>query len=567
MRYQTQINEQNEKLKLFISYCHKDEEYKEYLDTNLIMLKRSGLIDCWHDRKILPGEEWKSEIHTELDTSHIILLLISTDFLSSRYCWDIEMKKALDMHDAGIAKVVPIILRPVSGLEYSPFSKLQYLPKDGEPVSNFSDRDKAYKDIVDGLFKVVQNWALSSPETIDYLWKLDLEKVEPDDQTYRDILIALREQSNDINIIQENVELDKKQVRIMYKSSKETLDKIQSLFESGILLKGTSVQISDLSRVLGAKISVKTKNNSAFRNKDIKFAPTVVNNVPPLVMAIRFQQGKDRKLNLGFELGTEGETYYSEEKKVELQELLGRYFTAFLVAPQNDLFVNLSPVNKDTCLADSLRGTEAGRLLLEQDLQLKKTTCELLYPDSEIGARYWQKINKLGLENPLEETCIRVWITTGSKNEVKPEEIDGGVRVSLKKIDLKVLSACEGQENFTRTSIQKKADKIFEEIILPEITNRVTSGPEFGKLRQLYTTWIFAGYFTKYLFKTTPSFLVGKDVSDMGLKVLSENDYSVWDEYVQLFEDGVWSEEQMQYDPKSKRVKKKVIVVGGFVFE
>ncbi|MEH1888263.1 MAG: toll/interleukin-1 receptor domain-containing protein [Nostoc sp.] len=82
---------------------------------------------------MLPGEEWDYQINDNLNTADIILLLISSDFLFSKYCWDVEVKKAIERHHAGEACVIPVILRSVdwSG---APFAKLQALPKNAEPV-------------------------------------------------------------------------------------------------------------------------------------------------------------------------------------------------------------------------------------------------------------------------------------------------------------------------------------------------------------------------------------------------------------------------------------------------
>ena len=81
-------------LKLFISYSHQDEKYKDQLTTHVTSLKRRGIVKEWHDRKLVAGEEWDKIIKQELLDSDIILLLISSDFLASNYCYDIEIKKA-----------------------------------------------------------------------------------------------------------------------------------------------------------------------------------------------------------------------------------------------------------------------------------------------------------------------------------------------------------------------------------------------------------------------------------------------------------------------------------------
>src|SRR2546428_6575835 len=94
------------------SYAHADETLRQKLETHLSLLRRQGLISEWHDRKILPGAEWAGEIDEHLERASIILLLISADFLASDYCYDREMTRALERHQHGAVRVIPIILRP-----------------------------------------------------------------------------------------------------------------------------------------------------------------------------------------------------------------------------------------------------------------------------------------------------------------------------------------------------------------------------------------------------------------------------------------------------------------------
>src|SRR6185295_6399426 len=107
-------------LEVFFSYSHADETLRDSLQKHLALLQREGLIRPWHDRRIGAGEVFEKAIDSRLESAHIILLLISPDFLASDYCYDIEMKRALERHSTGEASVVPIILRP-SDWKSSPF--------------------------------------------------------------------------------------------------------------------------------------------------------------------------------------------------------------------------------------------------------------------------------------------------------------------------------------------------------------------------------------------------------------------------------------------------------------
>jgi len=138
------------KVSIFISYSHEDEIYKDKLEKHLSILKRNNVIETWHDRKIVPGEEWDKKIKEELENAQIILLLVSVDFLSSNYCYDIEIKRAVEKHEKGEAVLIPIMLRKCDWNETS-FSKIQTLPKNAKPVKNFEDEDEAFYSIIEGI--------------------------------------------------------------------------------------------------------------------------------------------------------------------------------------------------------------------------------------------------------------------------------------------------------------------------------------------------------------------------------------------------------------------------------
>lgn len=144
-----------EALSLFYSYAHKDEALRDTLDIHLSTLRRSGLIQRWHDRKITAGSEWKGEISEYLKTARIILLLISPYFIASDYCYDVEMKLAMERHEAGEARVIPIILSPVD-LSGMPFNKLQSLPKDRKPITKWRTSDEGFYNVAVELRLVVE---------------------------------------------------------------------------------------------------------------------------------------------------------------------------------------------------------------------------------------------------------------------------------------------------------------------------------------------------------------------------------------------------------------------------
>ena len=142
-------------IKIFYSYSHNDEGLRDELGKHLAPLRREGTIVDWHDRKIGAGKEWEGEIEEHLNTAHIVLLLVSSDFIASDYCYDVEMQRARDRHEAGEARVIPVILRPADW-KAAPFGKLLALPTDGQAVTLWDNQDAAFTNIAEGIRKVVE---------------------------------------------------------------------------------------------------------------------------------------------------------------------------------------------------------------------------------------------------------------------------------------------------------------------------------------------------------------------------------------------------------------------------
>lgn len=137
-------------LKVFISYSHKDESFLKELEAHLASLQRKGAIEKWHDRRIGAGTDWKNEIDKHLNEADIVLLLVSSDFINSDYCHDIEMKAALARHAKGETLVIPIIVRVCVWNDVD-FAHLQALPKDAKAVKSWTDPDEAWTDIARGI--------------------------------------------------------------------------------------------------------------------------------------------------------------------------------------------------------------------------------------------------------------------------------------------------------------------------------------------------------------------------------------------------------------------------------
>lgn len=146
--------------KAFISYTHGDEGLKDRLIAHLASLKHEKLIDVWHDRMLGAGEHLDPAIQAKLAEADLIILLVSADFISSRYCYEEEMLRAFERRRQGQAIVVAVILRPCqwatvplrNGYQLGDFLAL---PRDGKPVTKWNDPEEAFDNVVAELRRIL----------------------------------------------------------------------------------------------------------------------------------------------------------------------------------------------------------------------------------------------------------------------------------------------------------------------------------------------------------------------------------------------------------------------------
>ena len=132
--------------RVFYSYSHKDAEFCDRIKTYLAPLRHQNKIIEWYDRKIEPGANWQTEISTQLESAHLILFLITENFMDSEYIFGVEVDKAMHRLKYGKAKIVPILLKPCQW-EESRFSELQIIPRDAQPISTCASPEEAFNNV------------------------------------------------------------------------------------------------------------------------------------------------------------------------------------------------------------------------------------------------------------------------------------------------------------------------------------------------------------------------------------------------------------------------------------
>ena len=121
---------------IFISYSHKDEDWKDRLVTHLGVLQEQDLLEIWEDRQIAAGDDWYREIETALNAADVAILLISANFLTSDFILKEEIPPLLERRANEGLRVIPLIVKPCAWTKINWLSPIQARPKDGRALSS-----------------------------------------------------------------------------------------------------------------------------------------------------------------------------------------------------------------------------------------------------------------------------------------------------------------------------------------------------------------------------------------------------------------------------------------------
>ena len=148
------------RIKVFYSYARADAEWLERLSSHLKVFEQQGYITKWDHSTIQPGTDWSRVIDSQRSTSDLILLLLSDHYLASEYCSLVEMPQAIELHERGTARIIPILLSPVSWKQ-TPLGKLHVLPGNGIPLTEWSNREEALTSLAQEIGQIVREIAMA----------------------------------------------------------------------------------------------------------------------------------------------------------------------------------------------------------------------------------------------------------------------------------------------------------------------------------------------------------------------------------------------------------------------
>jgi len=305
---------------------------------------------------------------------------------------------------------------------------------------------------------------------------------------------------------------------------------------------------------------------------------------PPILKGIKVHPDNPFRFDFILDQGDEyarhperSEGSQQEQFKTESTRLI-KYFLASLTIPEKDLWVNLSPYEKDRIIPQSFGLTEMGRDLLAEDYMLKQITASLVYPEGEAGRRFWKRIyqeaaNKFGTTNIPVNTFNKVWIVP-EKAVVYENAKAGTAYIVESKLKVMLEQDYLSLEKHQNTVILSEAkdlnalgSKIVREIVIPELTKEVNTGKNFFQLRQVYNSLILAFWYKKKIKESVLSHVYADQGKVAGVNIDDEQEKErIYQRYLQAFKKGVFNYIKDSDTPDSMSVPRKYFS-GGATFD
>jgi serine/threonine protein phosphatase PrpC len=289
---------------------------------------------------------------------------------------------------------------------------------------------------------------------------------------------------------------------------------------------------------------------------------------PPVLNGIKVHPDNPFKFDF---IMDKGDSHLSDEAlKMESSKLI-KYFLASLTVPEKDLWVNLSPYEQERIVPESFGQTEMGRDLLAQDYLLKQVAASLIYPEDEVGKKFWQRVYqeasaKFNNTKMPVNTFNKVWIVPqkavifeNTKNHTA-YIVESKLKVML---DEDYLS--KDKHKATQDDTTHVGNQIVREIVLPELEKEINDGENFAKLRQVYHSLILAAWYKKKIKES----LINKVYADKnkvdGVKIDDPNEKErIYEQYIQAFKKGVYNYIKEDEDPVTHQIIPRKYFSGGF---
>jgi len=285
----------------------------------------------------------------------------------------------------------------------------------------------------------------------------------------------------------------------------------------------------------------------------------------------------DNPLRFDFIMDTGDTAFQGDDLKKESTKLI-KYFLASLTIPEEDLWVNLSPYEKDRIIPEAFGQTEMGRDLLAQDYLLKQLTASLMYPKNELGQKFWERVyekaqQEYGTSDIPFDTFNKVWIVPEKAIVYEKDDVafvvESRLKVMLEEDYILTWDVRRGtKEEISNSNVSRLTSNVLRSILIPEIEKEINEGENFAQLRQIYHSIILAAWYKQVLQKSLlgkiyvdQNKIKGVDIEDKDIK------QKIYQQYLEAFKKGVYNYIREEYDPNTQSIIPRKYFSGGAVMQ
>lgn len=330
------------------------------------------------------------------------------------------------------------------------------------------------------------------------------------------------------------------------------------------------LMMSDLSLVVQAQVRYVPAASVVMTSPGNMVGRTNAIN-PPLLKGIKVFPEEPFRFEFLLDPGQESLT--DDELQTQSNRLI-RYFLASLTIPEDEMWVNLSPYESERIITASFGVTEMGRDLLAEDYLLKQMTASLMYPESETGSAFWDKVRqearaRFGVTDVPVETFNKVWIVP---DDALVYENDKTATAYVLESRMKVLLENDYLAAFkNQTGDDAESDamsaQIVREIIIPVLEHEVNHGAQFVKLRQVYNSLILASWYKRKIQSGIIDQIYVNQKKTEGVDIENPDEkMRIYQQYLEAFEQGVYNYVKDEYDPVSQQIVPRKYFSGGVGF-
>lgn len=297
------------------------------------------------------------------------------------------------------------------------------------------------------------------------------------------------------------------------------------------------------------------------------------------VMIKGLQLVVDDPLNINFIIDSGSAALTPDELKIESQKLI-KYFLASLTVSQDQMWVNLSPYEKNRIIPQEFGLTEMGQDLLAQDYMLKQLSASLMNPEQDLGEVFWANVRgqaqeQFGISDMAVNTFNKIWIVPQRAQVLIHNNMvfveDCYLRVMMEE-DYLALAMNQGSTRHglgdvgqaDLKSVDDVSTPIVREIIIPLIEKEVNQGQTFANLRQIFHSMILAYWYKQNL---KNSLLGQKYIDQYKTQGLENQDPAVnqkiYQQYLAAFKTGVFDFIKEEYDPAKQQFIARKYFSGG----